>query len=199
MAKKGDSSKEARYHIPPDSQVIEAIKRVMVDRGIVHSQGMLKKLVERELSLVDPAYHVSEQRVRVLAIQKGIANVEIHFRESDNKANVYKCPVCEGKLRMVHNKTIFGGTVTLVKECTVCQYWVGIKHHVPNWYVFTLSPEYAKGLDKDGKTVGKTGGIAGPKKRTKGTKKKPSKKASKRTPKKKTRSSKKKPSKGKNK
>ncbi len=148
MAKKEASAQEEKYRIPPEKDALDAIRNVMMARGIIHSQGRLRNLVERELAAVDKAYRISGQRVRMLAIQHGVVTVEIHFRDSERKANVYKCPVCDGKLKMVHNKTIFGGTVTLAKECTRCPYWVGLKLHVPTRYVFTLSPEFMKRLEK---------------------------------------------------
>ena len=121
--------------------------KVMTERSIVHSQLKFHKLVQKQLASINPAFRVSAQRVRVLAIQNKIVTVEIHFKEIDKKAHVIKCPVCHGKLKMVRNKTIFGGSVTLAKECTQCTYWVGLKLHIPTMYVFTLSPEFSKVKD----------------------------------------------------
>ena len=126
------------YKIPTDGEVLTAIKNVMNNYGVVNSQTKLKELVERELHITDKDYHVSPRRLRVLALSSDSVRVEIHCRESDIKKGASKCPVCDHKLKLVKNKTIFNGVVIIGHECTNCSYWTGIKRRIPTRYIFTV-------------------------------------------------------------
>ncbi|UCG68849.1 MAG: hypothetical protein JSV09_13810 [Thermoplasmata archaeon] len=125
------------YKIPQDDEVLRAIKNVMNRQGVVNSQTKLKELVERDLHVTDKDYHVSPRRLRVLALSSDDVRVEIHCRESDTKKGISKCPVCNHKLKLVKNKTIFDGVVIIGHECTHCPYWTGLKRRIPTRYVFT--------------------------------------------------------------
>ena len=125
------------YKIPSDEEVLRAIKNVMHSYGVVNSQTKLKELVERELRVTDKDYHVSPRRLRVLALSSDHVRVEIHCRETETKRGIGKCPVCNHKLKLVKNKTIFDGVVIIGHECTHCPYWTGLKRRVPTRYVFT--------------------------------------------------------------
>ncbi|MEE9151374.1 MAG: hypothetical protein V3U20_06020 [Thermoplasmata archaeon] len=126
------------YKIPSNEEVLRAIKNVMNNYGVVNSQTKLKELVERELRVTDKEYHVSPRRLRVLALSSDHVRVEIHSRESDTKKGFSKCPVCNHKLKLVKNKTIFDGVVIIGHECTHCPYWTGLKRRIPTRYVFTV-------------------------------------------------------------
>lgn len=125
------------YKIPTDEEVLRSIKNVMNNLGVVNSQTKLKELVERDLHETDKKYHVSPHRLRVLALSSDDIRVEIHCRETETKKSVNKCPVCNHKLKLVKNKTIFDGVVIIGQECTHCPYWTGLKRRVPIRYVFT--------------------------------------------------------------
>ncbi len=126
------------YKVPRDKEVIQAIKNVMNTLGVVNSQTKLKELVERDLKETDRDYSVSPRRLRLLALGSDLVRVEIHCRESDTKKSANRCPVCDHKLKLVKNKTVFNGIVTIGTECTHCPYWTGIKRRIPTRYVFTL-------------------------------------------------------------
>jgi C4-type Zn-finger protein len=132
------------YKIPSDRQVIEALSAVFKVRRVVGSQHSLKKLVDKELREFSKddegkkvTYKVSQPRLRRLTIKSGVANIEIHSRESVMKTSLGKCPVCGSRLNRVKNLTVFGGTVTLGYQCKTCKYWTGLKQRVPTRYVFT--------------------------------------------------------------
>jgi prepilin signal peptidase PulO-like enzyme (type II secretory pathway) len=125
------------YRIPSDEEVLSAIKNVMNSRGIVNSQTKLKDLVERELHITDDKYHVSPRRLRMLALSSDHVRVEIHCRESDKKKAASRCPVCNHRLKLLKNKTIFNGVVIIGHECTHCSYWTGLKRRIPIRYIFT--------------------------------------------------------------
>ena len=125
------------YKIPTDEEVLSSIKNVMNNYGVVNSQTKLKELVERDLKETDENYHVSPRRLRVLALSSDHVRVEIHCREADKKKGIGRCPVCNHKLKLVKNKTIYNGIVIIGHECTHCPYWTGIRRRIPTRYVFT--------------------------------------------------------------
>jgi len=138
--------RQKRYHIPNDEEVTAAIIEVMIEKGTVHSQKRLRDLVSDVLRETDASYHVSERRVRHLAIASRMIHVEAHCYESVEEMSQSTCPVCSSKLTSLRNKTIFGGTVVLARECPVCGYWSGRHARVPVRYVFTLSRDAKRRL-----------------------------------------------------
>lgn len=129
-------SRMREYRVPDDERVRASLERVFSTRREVDSQRKLKRLVEKDLKS-DETFRVGEQRVRKIAIDSGIVNLEIHSRETQSKKSMVKCPVCEERLTRVRNMTVFGGTVTLGYRCNRCGYWTGLRRRVPTRYVFT--------------------------------------------------------------
>lgn len=124
------------YRIPSDARVQESLARILRTRPIVDSQRKLKQLVEKDLK-GDEKYRVGEPRLRLLAIESGLVNLEIRCRETRVMRSLVKCPVCGERLQKVRNMTVFGGTVTLGYRCDRCKYWTGLRRRVPTRYVFT--------------------------------------------------------------
>ncbi len=124
-------------NIPSDKQVLSSLKRVLESNHVVGSQNKLKNLVDKDLGEKTKSDSgVSPARLRNLAIDSDFVKIEIHSREGDPKKIMYKCPVCEGNLKRVKNKTIWGGKVTIEFQCPVCGYWTGKKKRIPTRYVF---------------------------------------------------------------
>ena len=124
--------------IPKNDQVIIALRDVLARYKVINSQKKLKELVEKELNQGGDNYRVSERRMRLLAIHSGIAHIDVHGREVEEKKHIKACPVCGSKLKYSKNQTVFGGTVTLGYTCPKCTYWTGIKTRVPVRYIFTI-------------------------------------------------------------
>ncbi|HYS99721.1 MAG TPA: hypothetical protein VEO20_03565 [Thermoplasmata archaeon] len=124
------------YRIPTDDRVRASLTRVFSTRQIVDSQRRLKALVEKDMK-GDDRYRVGEPRLRLLAIDSGLVDLEILCRDTDEMRSLIKCPVCGNRLKKVRNMTVFGGTVTLGYRCERCKYWTGLKRRVPTRYVFT--------------------------------------------------------------
>jgi len=125
------------YRKPSDTEVVEAIKDALQRHGVVSSQRKMTELVLKELRRHDSDYSVSEERVRRLAIDNGLANLEIRARESAQKTSARDCPVCGGKTDRIRNETVYGGTVTMGYRCRKCGYWTGLKQRVPTLYIFS--------------------------------------------------------------
>lgn len=113
-----------------------ALRRVFSTRQAVNSQRQLKILVEKDLR-AEEIFRVGGPRLRQITIDSGLADLEIHCRESDERRSLVKCPVCGERLRRLRNMTVFGGTVTLGYRCYRCGYWTGLRKRVPTRYIFT--------------------------------------------------------------
>lgn len=124
------------YHIPSDDTILAAVRKVFKKYHTVTSQHKLKKFVEKELHTKKKQFHVSEQRLRMLVLNSGLASAEIRTREGDPDKILHKCPVCGGSLQRVKNQTIYGGEVTLEFRCDMCGYWTGKKKKIPTLYIF---------------------------------------------------------------
>src|SRR2546422_7535343 len=124
------------YRIPNDVRVRDSLVRVFSTRPVVESQRRLKALVEKDLK-GDEKYRVGEPRLRVLAIESGLVDLEIHCRDTTEMRSLVRCPVCGNRLKKVRNMTVFGGTVTLGYRCEPCQYLAGLRGGVPTRDVFT--------------------------------------------------------------
>jgi len=131
------------YRIPPAELLADTIRAVLDRHPMVGSQRRLTALVLRELRKEDPGYTASEERIRRVTIDHGLAKLEIHAREAEEKSRYSRCPVCGSKMKRVRNETIFGGTVTLGYKCMRCPYWTGLRKRIPIRYVF-----YGDGYEK---------------------------------------------------
>lgn len=124
------------YRIPSNERVRESLTRLFATRHEVDSQRRLKVLVEKDLR-GEEKFRVGEVRLRQIAIESGLVELEIQCRESEEMKSLIRCPVCGERLRKVRNMTVFGGTVTLGYRCGRCRYWTGMRRRVPTRYVFT--------------------------------------------------------------
>jgi hypothetical protein len=124
------------YHIPSDSQVRNALRKVLKKAHTIPSQTLLKSLISEELNTKKKTYGISPQRLRLIAIESPFVSLEIQSREGDPKKSLTHCPVCHHKLTQVKNLTIWGGVVTIQLHCKFCKYWTGKKKRVPTRYIF---------------------------------------------------------------
>lgn len=122
------------YRIASDEQILDALKKVLARRRMIDSQRSLKKLVEAQ---IENDFRVGEVRLRHLAIESRLINLETICRESPLRKALVKCPVCDYRLNKVRNLTVFGGTVTLGYKCKKCGYWSGLRKRIPTRYIFT--------------------------------------------------------------
>ena len=126
------------YQIPSDEHITEALKKVLTDYRTISTQNKLQELVKNELKTTKQEFGVSGHRLRFLALQSGLVDLEIHTREGDPHKALTKCPVCGDILKRVKNLTIWGGEVTIEFSCPSCRYWTGKKKRIPTRYVFHL-------------------------------------------------------------
>lgn len=125
------------YKLPSDEEVADAVRMALSRRGVVNSQRRLTQLVLKELKAMDPDFSVTEERVRRIAIDRGIAKVNIIARDSEKRTASNECPVCGEKMKRIRNLTVYGGSVNLGYRCSRCGYWTGLTNRRPTRYIFS--------------------------------------------------------------
>jgi len=125
------------YRIASDEKIKKSLKKVLKRLRSVQSQSKLRKLVLNEMNKRKRRrYALSEKRLRNIAARSDFVKIEIHSREGDPQKVLFRCPVCDGKLKRVKNRTIWGGEVTIEFKCPVCGYWTSKKKRIPTLYIF---------------------------------------------------------------
>ena len=125
------------YKIPSKEEIVNAIASCMSDYGVINSQHKLGDLVRKKIQEREQLYHVSDERIRRLAVNHRLVDLELKYKEARGGRLPHKCPICGSKLNRLKNMTIDGGTVTLGYSCQTCKYWTGLKKNVPARYVFS--------------------------------------------------------------
>jgi len=126
------------YKLPSDDEIVDAIRRALSRRGIVNSQRKLAELVRKELKSMDPDFTIAEERVRMIAINRGLAKISMNARDTTTKTSSSVCPVCSKRMKHIKNLTVYGGSVDLGYRCPRCGYWTGLKARRPTRYFFSL-------------------------------------------------------------
>src|SRR5207245_8889396 len=124
------------YRIPNDDRIRDSLVRVFSTRPMVDSQRKLKQLVEKDLK-GDEKYRVGEPRLRLLAIDSGLLDLEIRCRDTDEMRSLIKCPVCGARLKKVRNMTVYGGAGTLGYGGERGRSWTGAERVRPARYNFS--------------------------------------------------------------
>src|SRR2546422_10289664 len=96
------------YRIPNDVRVRDSLVHVFSTRPVVESQRRLKALVEKDLK-GEEKYRVGEPRLRVLAIESGLVDLDIHCRDKTDSRSVVRWPVFGNRLNNELNMTSIGG------------------------------------------------------------------------------------------
>ncbi len=125
------------YRIPSKEEIVKAIASCITDYGVINSQRKLGEIVRRKMQETEHLYHVSDERIRKLAVSNHLVDLELKYKEAKGVKLPHKCPICGSRLKRLKNMTIDGGTVTLGYSCPTCRYWTGLKKNVPARYVFT--------------------------------------------------------------
>src|SRR3989442_9476973 len=125
------------YRIPSDDRVRDSLVRVFSTRPMVDSQRRLKQLVEKDLK-GDEKYRVGEPRLRVLAIDSGLVDLEIRCRDTEEMRSLIKCPVCGARLKKVRNMTVYGGTPHPRYRRERRTHLAGLRRRVPTPPVFPI-------------------------------------------------------------
>jgi len=142
------------YRVPTAEVLAVAIANALRENPTVGSQRRLAELVREKLAELDPAYAVTEERVRRTAISAGLVKVEVLTRDTGRRKRTTQCPVCGARLERVRNRTITGGTVTIGRKCRTCLFQMGRTLCVPTRYVFsTAHPRRRSRMDSRQRTL----------------------------------------------
>ena len=127
------------YRIPKKDNVFNALKTVFTNLPVIESQRKLRTLVEGLFNEQGEEFRISDKRVRKLAIESGIIQVEVLFyRELKAKTPLYLCPICDSKIKPVKNLTLENTLVVTGYVCDRCGYSTGLKRRVPVKYIFHI-------------------------------------------------------------
>jgi hypothetical protein len=129
------------YRIPSAKMLSQTISEVLREKRTVSSQSRLALAVNERLRKLDPEYTASEERIRKLAIFKGLARVHIHYRDTKTRSEKDHCPVCGSETMEIKNKTLYDEKVELGFKCVKCPYWTGPSKRVPVRYDFIAPQE----------------------------------------------------------
>ena len=135
------------YQIPSEGRLAIAIADVLRQHDVITSQSKLVDLTRERLKEMNPEYTVTAERVRRVAIQSGVATVEIKTRELASQKPSTECPVCGSKMRKIKNKTLYGKAITLRYKCTKCKYSTGMSKSIPVRYSFKYALSKEKSDD----------------------------------------------------
>lgn len=135
------------YQIPSEGTLSVAISDVLRQHDIITSQSKLADLTRERLKEMNPEFTVTAERVRRVAIQSGVAIVEVKTRELPSQKPSSECPVCGSKMRKIKNKTLYGKAITLRYKCTKCKYSTGISKSIPVRYSFKYALSKEKSDD----------------------------------------------------
>ena len=126
------------YRIPPEKEVETAISGVLEDYGLIASLASMTAMVNMRLSSENPAWRVSQRRVKRTAA--GMRQVKMEIISSEREAIIENpaCIVCSTEMKPVMNRTLYGDTVTLGYICPKCGYRTGIRRKVPVRYTFRI-------------------------------------------------------------
>lgn len=125
------------YSIPSDERLAEAIFIVMYRNQQVRSQSEMAELVLREINKDGSNYRVSGERIRRLAVNRGLSQLSIDYNDAESRSLPEACPVCRNPLIRISNTTLDGGETEILRKCQVCTYSVGTRMRIPGKYTFT--------------------------------------------------------------
>ena len=127
------------YTIPDENVVADVLLKIMRAEIMIKSQAELKKLVSMHLNRINPAYRISEKRIRKIAIRNPAIMVEIRYKTTDREVTDLRiCPVCGNNMEKLENMTLDGEKIIIGFKCIFCPYWTGKKLRVPIRYIFRL-------------------------------------------------------------
>ena len=104
----------------------------------VDSQIAMTRLVSAELKKSDEGYGVSGGRIRRVAAERNILDMEIEYRVHGEPSFNGICPVCGYPTELINNTTLDGREADIGSRCTRCVYQTGLKRRTPGRYTFSI-------------------------------------------------------------
>jgi len=130
-----EDREEPRFHRPAEELVQRTARRVVKGgRASFHSQAAFRLAVIAALRREDPLASIGGPRLRRLLVGVPGVRLSVRYRERPGAAAPAECPVCQGTLVPIHNRTLTGEKVALGQRCTRCDYWTHGATRVPVRY-----------------------------------------------------------------
>lgn len=136
-----DRPADAPLRRRPDRDAVRSAAREALGRGSdrLPSQAALRRALLPILKEIDPAFVLSNRRMRSMLLGAPGLRVRVRYRETSDRAPLSACPVCSSALEAIHNRTLEGDRVTLGYRCSRCAYWTHLRRRVPVRYAFLRS------------------------------------------------------------
>lgn len=113
-----------------DQQILDAIKKVLSEDTVIHSQKELFEKVKNKL-IMAKEIQVSAERIRKVAKKYGV-KVQVHSRKGKQ---IKICPFCGKDLQDIVSQDLFGRSTTIGKMCKNCKFEIGLGRS-PARYIF---------------------------------------------------------------
>ncbi len=113
-----------------DPEILEAVKKVLKESIVVHSQAELLEKVKQKLSEKENV-QVSAERIRRVAKKYGV-RIQVHSRKG---RELKACPFCEKDMQDIISEDLFGKSTAMGKVCKNCKFEIALGRS-PARYVF---------------------------------------------------------------
>ncbi len=122
-----------------------AVRRVLRGRrASFRSQAAFREAVLDVIRRDEPLATVGGPRLRKLLVATDGVRLAVHYTERAGATPPTVCPVCEGPLAPIRNRTLTGESVELGRRCTQCDYWTHAARRVPVRYAISRTERAAR-------------------------------------------------------
>lgn len=130
--------KEPRFRRPPPDEIARAARRaVRGGRASFASLAAFRAAVLADLRHDEPLATVGGPRLRRLLVSVPGVRLSVRYTERPHGTPPDRCPVCDGDLEPIRNRTLSGETIVLGHRCVRCAYWTHAARRVPVRYAVT--------------------------------------------------------------
>lgn len=113
-----------------DPEILDAIKKILGEEIVIHSQNELFEKVKQKLSDKGEV-KVSAERLRRIAKKYGV-RIQVHSRKGKE---IKICPFCGKELQDILSEDLFGRSTAVGKLCKNCKFEIGLGRS-PARYIF---------------------------------------------------------------
>ncbi|HUJ78480.1 MAG TPA: hypothetical protein VLX64_05670, partial [Thermoplasmata archaeon] len=125
----------------PEDDIVAAARRLGASgRGAFDSQRAFLDALDRELGRAGARPAVGARRARRILLEAGAVRLAVVFAERAPGPGRSACPVCDGPLKPIRNRTLTGGTIAIGLACGRCGYWSHARKRTPVRYAVRLRP-----------------------------------------------------------
>jgi hypothetical protein len=125
-----------------DADTVRAALDRLLVLGIGHysSQAAFLRAFGPALRAEDPSMRIGGPRLRSLLVETPGVRLLVRYTERADPNPPESCPVCDGPLKPIRNRTLTGDVVALGLRCPRCGYWMHRRRRVPVRYTIQRVP-----------------------------------------------------------